>query len=154
MRILSTLLKPPAIWLCGAVTLLLMGVVVRSQMLDGALHDTYFAGKYSYYMIAPAAWFVFFAALYWGILRISNQRFPKWAGQLHFWLMFIGVNLSFFGPLFVAVRRGSTNDTDYEELFRTVNTSAEAGAWLTIASLAFFICFTAYYFITNSRAKP
>ncbi len=153
MRILTTLLKPPIIWLCGAVTLLMMGAVVRSLMLDGALHDTYFAGKYSYYMITPAAWFVFFAALYWGILRISNQRFPTWPGQLHFWLMFIGVNLSFFGPLVVAAQRGSTNDTDYEELFRTVNTSAEAGAWLTIASLAFFICFTAYYFITRRRAK-
>jgi heme/copper-type cytochrome/quinol oxidase subunit 1 len=80
--------------------------------------------------------------LYWAIGRLSHQRFPTWAGQLHFGMMFCGVVLSFFPFAFTLKTLTSQPNS-----FRALNMITEIGAWLTVASLAFFICFTAYFFV-------
>ena len=156
MRIITTLHKLPLIWLCGAGAFLAMGTLARRQLSDGAIsfdtHDIYYIEAYNLALVTPIALFVFFATLYWVIGRLSHQRFPTWAGQLHFWMMLVGLSLSFFAPIFLplmGIPRRYTESAPFETLVFLTN----IGAWLTVASLAFFICFTTYYFITKRRAK-
>lgn len=76
----------------GGVT----GVILANAGLDIALHDTYFVVAHFHYVLSMGVVFGLFAAFYNWIDVIFSVKYSDVLGRLHFWLTFVGTNLTFF----------------------------------------------------------
>ncbi|RIK57505.1 MAG: cytochrome c oxidase subunit I [Chloroflexi bacterium] len=80
------------IFVLGGVT----GVMVGSVPFDWQVHDSYFVVAHLHYVLMGGSVFPIFAALYYWLPKFSGRLLSERLGQWNFWLMFIGVHLTFF----------------------------------------------------------
>jgi cytochrome c oxidase subunit 1 len=61
--------------------------------------------------------FTIFAGIYYYFGKMTGRAYPEWAGKLHFWMMFIGANLTFFPQHFLGRQGMPRRYIDYPEAF-------------------------------------
>lgn len=83
----------------GGVT----GVVLANAGIDIALHDTYYVVGHSHYVLSMGVVFGLSAGFYYWIEIITSLKYSDILGKMHFWLTFVGVNLTFFPMHFLGV---------------------------------------------------
>ena len=59
------------------------------------MHDTYYVAAHFHYVLSMGAVFAIFAGWYYWIAKITGLQYPEVLGQIHFWMFFLGVNLTF-----------------------------------------------------------
>ena len=101
----------------GGVT----GIVLSQAGVDRAYHDTYYVVAHFHYVMSLGAVFGIFAGIYYWIGKMSGRQYPEWAGKLHFWLFFIGANLTFFPQHFLGRQGMPRRYIDYPDAFATWN---------------------------------
>nr|WP_210340305.1 cbb3-type cytochrome c oxidase subunit I [Microvirga splendida] len=74
----------------------LTGVMVAMVPFDWQAHDTYFIVAHLHYVLIGGMVFPMFAALYYWAPTASKTPLSETLGKWAFWLMFIGVNVTFF----------------------------------------------------------
>ena len=131
----------------GGVT----GIVLSQAGVDRVYHDTYYVIAHFHYVMAIAAAFGIFAGIYYWIGKMSGRQYPEWAGQLHFWIFFIGVNITFFPQHFLGRQGMPRRYIDYPEAFAYWNKFSSYGAFLSFASFLFFIGIIAYTLLAGRR---
>ncbi len=92
------------IWLfvIGGIT----GVMLGSIPVDYHLHDSYFVvGHFHYTMVGGAVFGIFCGFYYWWPMLIRQTDYHRALAKWHFWLLFIGFNLTFF-PQFILGLQG------------------------------------------------
>ncbi|MGH2796394.1 MAG: cytochrome c oxidase subunit I [Thermoleophilaceae bacterium] len=72
------------------------GVFLGSVPADIQLSDTYYVVAHLHYVLFGGAMFCVFAGLHYWIPKISGRMLSERLGQITFFLMFIGFNLTFF----------------------------------------------------------
>src|SRR3546814_4546193 len=65
---------------------------------------------------------------------MTGRLFPEWAGKLHFWATFIGVNVTFFPQHFLGVAGMPRRYIDYADAFAGWNAVSSYGSYLSIRS--------------------
>ena len=74
----------------------LTGVMIASVPFDLQVHDTYFIVAHFHYVILGGVVFPLFGALYLWFPKMTGRMLSERLGKWHFWLFFIGVNITFF----------------------------------------------------------
>ena len=93
-------LESPMLFALGLIALFtiggLSGIMLATIPLDWQLTDTYFVVGHIHYVLFGGAIFGLFAGLYYWCPKITGRLLDERLGRIHFWLMFIGMNLVFF----------------------------------------------------------
>jgi cytochrome c oxidase subunit 1 len=147
--------KTPMLWAFGFIFLFTVGgvtgVVLSQAPVDRVYHDTYYVVAHFHYVMSLGAVFAIFAGIYYWMGKMSGRQYPEWAGKLHFWLMFIGSNLTFFPQHFLGRQGMPRRYIDYPEAFAYWNWFSSVGAFLAFASFAFFVAVIFYTIFAGRR---
>jgi len=115
------------------------GVMLAAVPFNLHVNNTYFVVGHFHYIVYNTITMAIFAALYYWFPKITGRMYAEGWGKIHFWLTFIGANLTFFPmhPLGLQgmVRRVSSYDPQYQEW----NVIASLGAFLLGVSTLPFI---------------
>ncbi|HEY7966597.1 MAG TPA: cbb3-type cytochrome c oxidase subunit I [Solirubrobacteraceae bacterium] len=85
----------------------LTGVILASPPLDYGLNMSYFVVAHFHYTIFAGSAFALFAGVYYWFPKITGVMLRERLGKVHFALMLIGTNLTFF-PMFILGAEGMT----------------------------------------------
>ncbi|WP_308915229.1 cytochrome c oxidase subunit 1 [Jannaschia sp. LMIT008] len=140
--------KTPMLFAMGFIFLFTLGgvtgIVLSQAGIDRAYHDTYYVVAHFHYVMSLGAVFGIFAGIYYWIGKMSGRQYPEWAGKVHFWVFFIGANLTFFPQHFLGRQGMPRRYIDYPDAFALWHYVSSWGAFLSFASFLFFIGIVAY----------
>lgn len=116
----------------------LTGIVLARASLDVLLHDTYYVVAHFHYVLRIGAIFAMFAGFqYWFPLATGLGIHPIWR-KAQFFLMFIGVNITFFPMHFLGLGGMPRRINDYADVFHGFNFIARWGAVICLFAVYFW----------------
>jgi cytochrome c oxidase subunit I len=130
----------------GGVT----GVILANAAVDVALHDTYFVVAHFHYVLSLGAVYGLFAGFYYWISKITGYLYSELLGKIHYWSLFIGVNLTFFPQHFLGLNGMPRRIPDYPDGFTEWNQISSIGSIISVFSTFLFL-YLIYHLFTNKR---
>jgi heme/copper-type cytochrome/quinol oxidase subunit 1 len=131
----------------GGVT----GVVLANAGVDVALHDTYYVIAHFHYVLSLGAVFAIFAGFYYWFGKMSGRQYPETLGKIQFWMMFVGVNLTFFPMHFLGLAGMPRRIPDYPDAFAGWNHVASIGSYISAVSAIFFLYIVFYTLLKGEK---
>jgi len=162
----SVKLRTPMLFALGFILLFtlggLTGIILSNSGLDVALHDTYYVVAHFHYVLSMGAVFALFSAIYYWLEKITGARYIEELGQMHFWITFIGVNLTFFPMHFLGIAGMPRRVPDYPDIYAYWNYFSSLGSIISfvgillffiILFLAFSPVYTEKYYLLTRKVK-
>ncbi|KAA5606059.1 cytochrome c oxidase subunit I [Roseospira marina] len=131
----------------GGVT----GVVLANAGVDISLHDTYYVVAHFHYVLSLGAVFGMFAGFYYWFGKMSGRQYSETLGRIHFWMTFIGVNLTFFPMHFAGIAGMPRRIPDYPDAYAGWNMISSIGAVIAMGSAVMFLVVVLHAFIAGRR---
>ncbi|CAN7783420.1 cytochrome c oxidase subunit I [Paraburkholderia hospita] len=127
----------------------LTGVMLGSVSLDLQMHDTYFVVAHLHYVLIGGAVFPLFGAIYYWFPKVMGRMLDERLGRWHFWLFFIGFNVT-FSPMHLLGLYGMPRRVwtyPHGMGWDTMNLGSTIGAYMMAGGMLVFI----YNVVHSSR---
>tara|TARA_X000000950_G_scaffold231807_1_gene280510 strand:- start:125 stop:1693 length:1569 start_codon:yes stop_codon:yes gene_type:complete len=133
----------------GGVT----GVVLANTGIDVALHDTYYVVAHFHYVMSMGALFSIYAGFYYWFSKMTGKEYSELLGKIHFWLTFVGVNITFFPMHFSGLAGMPRRIPDYPDAFAGWNYISSIGAYISVFAAFFFVIVIIEAFVRSRKAE-
>jgi cytochrome c oxidase subunit 1 len=137
-------------FLIGGIT----GVYQSDVPSNVTTHGSFFVLAHFHYTIMGALVFVFFAAIYYWTPKMFGTMLDERLGRIHFWLMFLAFNSTFF-PLFILGFLGMPRRVvTYPERWELLNEWASISAFVLGFSMLVFLANLLYSLLIDRTPAP
>ena len=130
----------------------LTGVALANSGINAVMHDTYYVVAHFHYVLSMGVVFSIFAGWYYWVKKIIGLTYIESLGKVHFWLFFLGVNLTFFPMHFLGLAGMPRRVPDYPDAFEGWNYIASIGSCVSFFSATLFF-FIVYLTLTSKKIK-
>ncbi|HZT85275.1 MAG TPA: cytochrome c oxidase subunit I [Gaiellaceae bacterium] len=125
----------------------LSGVMLGAVPIDIHVSQTYFVVAHIHYVLFGGSVFTIFAGIYYWFPKMTGRMYDERLGKLHFWLTFVGFNLTFF-PMHILGTDGMPRRVaDYLPKYADLNMFISLASFGLGASVIVFL----YNMITSWR---
>jgi cytochrome c oxidase subunit 1 len=144
----------PMLWALGFVSMFviggLSGIYLGAVPIDIHTSDTYFVVAHIHYVLFGGSLFTIFAGIYYWFPKMTGRQYDERLGKLHFWLTFVGFNLTFFPMHLIGTQGMPRRVSDYDPVFGDWNLFISVASFALGASTLVFL----YNMVTSMRRGP
>jgi cytochrome c oxidase subunit 1 len=138
-------LDSPLLFAVGFVAMFIIGglsgVMHSSPPSDLQQTDTYFVVAHFHYVLFGGSMFALFAGIYYWFPKVTGRLMSEGLAKTHFWIMFVGFNLTFFPMHWLGMHGMPRRTFTYQAGlgFELMNLMSTVGSFILGGSMLIFV---------------
>jgi cytochrome c oxidase subunit 1 len=135
----------PMLWAVGFIAVFtiggLSGIFLAAFPIDWQLTDTYYVVAHIHYVLFGGSIFAIFGGLYYWWPKFFGRLLDERLGKLHFWLVFIGFNVTFMPQHFLGLLGMPRRVYTYDQhgLWQVYNMTSTIGSYVMALGMLVFV---------------